>query len=52
VLPRAPILTVRRVSYRSQKPIELADLRIVADRYEYSVHTKERPPQAAMFKLF
>jgi len=45
ILPGASLLTVRRVSYRSAKPIELVFLRIIADRYEYSVYTKERPPR-------
>lgn len=44
-----PLLVVRRVSYRSGEPIEYADLRIIADRYEYSVYTKERPPKEIQF---
>jgi len=40
-----PLLVVRRVSYRDAAPIEYAELRIVAEKYEYSVHTKERPPR-------
>lgn len=44
-----PLLVVRRVSYRSGDPIEFADLRIIADRYEYSVHTKDRPPKGIIF---
>jgi GntR family transcriptional regulator len=40
-----PLLVVRRISYRDRRPVEYADLRIVAEKYEYSVHTKERPPR-------
>jgi GntR family transcriptional regulator len=43
MLPGAPLLTVRRVGCRNAIPIDLAYLRIVADRYEYSVYTKDRP---------
>ncbi len=46
MLAGAPLVTVRRVSYRNAKPIELAYLRIVANRYEYSVYTKDRPPRS------
>ena len=44
-----PLLVVRRISYRSGEPIEFADLRIIAERYEYSVHTKDRPPREVHF---
>lgn len=45
ILPDTPLLTVRRISCRNSKPVELAYLRIIADRYEYSVFTKDRPPR-------
>jgi GntR family transcriptional regulator len=45
ILPGASLVTVKRVSYRNAEPIELAFLRIIADRYEISVFTKERPPR-------
>lgn len=45
----SPILVVRRISYRGGEPIEFADLQIIAERYEYSVHTKERPPKELNF---
>ena len=44
-----PLLLVRRISYRGGEPIEYADLRIIAERYEYSVHTTDRPPQGLQF---
>lgn len=40
-----PLLIVKRISYVGGHPMEVAQLRIVADKYEYSVHTKDRPPQ-------
>lgn len=46
ILTGAPLLTVRRISHRNGKPVELVYLRIIADRYEYSVYTKDRPPRA------
>jgi GntR family transcriptional regulator len=39
----APLLVVRRITYARGRPVERADLHIVASRYEYSVHTTERP---------
>jgi GntR family transcriptional regulator len=39
-----PLLVVRRITYSGGRRIELAILLIVADKYEYCVHTKERPP--------
>ena len=45
----APLLIVRRISYRGGEPIEFAELHIIAERYEYSVHTKERPPKELKF---
>jgi GntR family transcriptional regulator len=43
----SPLLVVRRDSHSGGRPIEVAILLIVADKYEYCVHTKERPPRAA-----
>jgi GntR family transcriptional regulator len=43
----APLLVVRRISHAGGRPVEEALLRVVADRYEYCVHTRERPPRAA-----
>ena len=45
----APLLIVRRISYREGEPIEFAELHVIAERYEYSVHTKERPPRELQF---
>ena len=45
--PHSPLLVVRRITHSGGRPIEVAILLIVADKYEYSVHTKERPPRAA-----
>ena len=42
-----PLLVVRRVTHSGGRPVEIAILRIVADRYEYCVHTKDRPPRPA-----
>ena len=42
----APLLTVRRITHARGRPVERAELRIVAGRYEYSVHTAERPVHA------
>jgi GntR family transcriptional regulator len=39
----ASLLTVRRITHARGRPAERADLRIVASRYEYSVHTVQRP---------
>ena len=41
----SPLLVVRRVSHSGGRPIEEALLLVVADRYEYCVHTRERPPR-------
>jgi GntR family transcriptional regulator len=43
----SPLLVVRRDSHSGGRPIEVAILLIVADKYEYCVHTKERPPRAS-----
>jgi GntR family transcriptional regulator len=40
-----PLLIVRRISYRNSRAIESATLKILATKYEYAVHTKERPPR-------
>jgi len=40
-----PLLVVRRVTHSGGRPVEIAILRIVADRYEYSIHTRGRPPR-------
>jgi len=44
----APLLVVRRVTHSGGRPIEVAVLLVVADRYEYCVHTKDRPPRAPL----
>jgi GntR family transcriptional regulator len=41
----SPLLVVRRITHSGGRPIEVAILLIVADKYEYSVHTKDRPPR-------
>jgi GntR family transcriptional regulator len=47
VPPDSPLLVVKRVSYARGRPIEVAILHIVADRYEYCAQTKDRPPRTA-----
>jgi DNA-binding GntR family transcriptional regulator len=47
ILVDSPLLVVRRVSHSRGRPIEEALLLVVADRYEYCVHTRERPPRMA-----
>jgi GntR family transcriptional regulator len=42
----SPLLVVRRVTYSRGKPIEVAVLHVVADKYEYCVQSKDRPPRA------
>jgi DNA-binding GntR family transcriptional regulator len=37
------LLVVHRISHSGGRPIEVAVLLVVADRYEYCVHTKDRP---------
>jgi len=44
----SPLLVVRRITYSGGRPIELAILRVIADRYEYCVHTKERPARVSV----
>jgi GntR family transcriptional regulator len=41
-----PLLVVKRVTYSRGKPIEVALLHVVADKYEYCVQSKDRPPRA------
>ena len=41
----SPLLVVRRITWNGGRPIESAVLLILADKYEYSVHTKDRPPR-------
>lgn len=43
----SPLLVVRRITHSGGRPIEEALLLVVADRYEYCVHTRERPPRPA-----
>ena len=38
-----PLLVVRRITYGRGRPIELAVLLVVADRYEYCVQTRGPP---------
>jgi GntR family transcriptional regulator len=45
--PDSPLLVVRRITHSGGRPIEEALLLVVADRYEYCVHTRERPPRPA-----
>ncbi len=40
-----PLLQVRRISFIKTRPVEFVLLRIIGDKYEYFVHTKERPPK-------
>jgi len=44
--PHSPLLVVRRITHSGGRPVEVAILLIVADKYEYSVHTKDRPPRS------
>lgn len=46
VSANASLLTVRRITHARGRPAERAELRIVASRYEYSVHTVQRPGRA------
>jgi DNA-binding GntR family transcriptional regulator len=48
VVENAPLLVVRRVTHSGGRPIEVAVLLVIADRYEYCVHTKDRPPRAPL----
>jgi GntR family transcriptional regulator len=42
----SPLLVVRRITQGDRRPIEVAVLLIVANKFEYSVYTKDRPPRA------
>jgi GntR family transcriptional regulator len=45
-VPRgSPLLVVRRITHSGGRAVEVAILLIVAERYEYCVHTKDRPPR-------
>ena len=43
----SPLLVVRRITHSGGRAVEVAILLIVADKYEYCVHTKDRPPRSA-----
>src|ERR1700690_213728 len=45
--PHSPLLVVRRITHSGGRPVEVAILLVVADKYEYCVHTKERPPRGS-----
>ena len=47
VMENTPLLVVRRVTHSGGRPIEVAVLLVIADRYEYCVYTKDRPPRAS-----
>jgi GntR family transcriptional regulator len=42
----SPLLVVRRITYSRGRPIEVAVLHVLADKYEYCVQSKDRPPRA------
>jgi GntR family transcriptional regulator len=42
---QSPLLVVRRITHSGGRSIEAAILLVVADRFEYSVYTKDRPPR-------
>lgn len=42
----SPLLVVKRVTYSRGKPIEVAVLHVVSDKYEYCAQSKDRPPRA------
>ena len=44
----SPLLVVRRVTQSDRLPIEVAILLIIANKFEYSVYTKDRPPRAGL----
>ena len=45
-VPRgSPLLVVRRITHSGGRAVEVAILLIIAERYEYCVHTKDRPPR-------
>jgi GntR family transcriptional regulator len=43
----SPLLVVRRITQSGGRPVEVAILLVVADKYEYCVHTRDRPPRPA-----
>jgi GntR family transcriptional regulator len=45
VVAGSPLLVVRRVTHSGGRPVEEATLLVIADRYEYCVHTRDRPPR-------
>jgi GntR family transcriptional regulator len=47
VADKSPLLVVRRITHSGGRPIEVAVLLVVADRYEYCVYTKDRPPRTS-----
>jgi GntR family transcriptional regulator len=47
IAPGSSLLVVRRVTYARGRRVELAELHIVASRYEYSVRTVQRPGRSA-----
>ena len=44
----SPLLLVRRITCSRGRPIEVAILHVVAERYEYCVYSKERPPRTGL----
>ncbi len=42
----SPLLAVRRITHARGRPVEWAELRIEASRYQYAVHTLQRPGRA------
>jgi GntR family transcriptional regulator len=42
---QSPLLVMKRITYSRGQPIEVAVSHIVADRYEYCVQCKNRPPR-------
>jgi len=47
VAENTPLLVVRRITHSGGRPIEVAVLLVIADRYEYCVYTKDRPPRTS-----
>ncbi len=43
----SPLLVVKRITYSRGRPVEVAILHVVADKYEYCAQSKDRPPRAA-----
>ncbi|MDC7226853.1 MAG: GntR family transcriptional regulator [Spirochaetales bacterium] len=44
IAPGTPLLLVKRVTYSKGMPFDYAALRIIADRYKYSMAMRNRPP--------